>query len=232
MALLSGSPVKSIPFYTFTKMLTLLQVALLSSSIHLVVQKFLGVSACPILHDFITIDIPGPRGCRSTLSMTGLRTSVLGHLPFLPTLFVHSSAPLYNLIQDFTQKTNGIDGDSTTTTVTVLARATYSEGTNSCARPYLMIGYSQGTHRLHLMDKLTQTFPTNLTGDLLCLRQVIGNLVGNTAKFTPSKMLCQRHVALSTRLLALDDQSVMATLGFRIPIAASHLSPPQSVSRS
>jgi len=184
-----------------------------------------------VLHDFITIDILGPRGCRSTLSTTGLRTSVLSHLPFLPTLFTHSSASLYNLIQDFAQKTNGIGGDSTTTTVTVLAHATYSEG-NSCTRPYLMIGYSQGTHRLHLMDELTQTFLTNLTGDLLCLRQVIGNLVGNTAKFTPSKTSRQRHMALSTRPLALDDQSVMATLGFRIPIAASHLSPPQSVSRS
>ncbi|KAI9507861.1 hypothetical protein F5148DRAFT_1306030 [Russula earlei] len=50
--------------------------------------------------------------------------------------------------------------------------------------------------------------PTLLIGDSLCLWQVIADLVGNAIKFTPSKVSKKGHVALSCRLLALDNSSV------------------------
>lgn len=44
----------------------------------------------------------------------------------------------------------------------------------------------------------------------LVIRSIYGmNLVSNAIKFTPSKLLHKGCVALSTCLLALDDQSVM-----------------------
>ena len=63
-------------------------------------------------------------------------------------------------------------------------------------------------NNLDLTYDVDPDIPDQLIGDLLRLPQVITNLVGNAIKFAPSKINSKGHVALSTRLLALDDCSV------------------------
>ncbi|KIL58310.1 hypothetical protein M378DRAFT_15628 [Amanita muscaria Koide BX008] len=58
-------------------------------------------------------------------------------------------------------------------------------------------------NNLYLTYDVEADIPDQLIGDSLSLRQVITNLVGNAIKFTR-----KGHVALSIRLLALNDQSV------------------------
>ncbi|KII84955.1 hypothetical protein PLICRDRAFT_116963 [Plicaturopsis crispa FD-325 SS-3] len=63
-------------------------------------------------------------------------------------------------------------------------------------------------NNLDLTYDVDPEIPDQLIGDSLRLRQVITNLVGNAIKFTPQGPHRNGQVALSTRLLARDDETV------------------------
>lgn len=63
-------------------------------------------------------------------------------------------------------------------------------------------------NNLDLTHDVDSNIPDQLIGDSLRLRQVITNLFSNAIKFNHSKINSKGHVALSTRLLALEDSNV------------------------
>jgi osomolarity two-component system, sensor histidine kinase NIK1 len=64
------------------------------------------------------------------------------------------------------------------------------------------------SNNLDLTYEVDPDIPDQLIGDSIRLQQVITNLVGNATKFIPSRGTNKGYVALSCRLVALDDSSV------------------------